>query len=122
MLWYNLWVKIIKPDKTQWQDKEGYSKKILYSKIDLDGVVFQQVKIKAGETAKSHHHKKQTEIFYFFNNNGYWVVNGERVEPKEGDILIIEPNDKHEVVNRSKSDYLYLAFKYNYEENDSYYE
>lgn len=104
-----------------WEEKVGFSKKILF-KPNRNGIVVQEVKIKSREMAKSHYHKKQTEVFYFLNDNGYWLVNSEKIEPRVGEVLIIEPNDRHEVVNHSSADYIYLAFKYNYEENDSYYE
>lgn len=115
-------MKIIKSARIDWLDKEGYSKKVLFDEIDRKGVVVQEVKIKAGETAKSHYHKKQTEIFYFLNKNGYWMVNGEKQEFEVGEVLIIEPGDKHEVVNNSKEGYLYLAFKYDYDPKDLYWE
>ena len=109
-------MKLIKNNESRWQEKEGYSKKIL-----LEGVV-QEIKIKAGETAKSHHHKVQKEIFYFLSDFGYWIVNGEQIKPKIGDCLIIEPMDKHTVINESEKDYIYLAFKINYAENDLYWD
>ena len=114
-------MKLIKSINKNWQQKEGYSKKILFDKAE-NGIVVQEIRIKSGETAKSHYHKKQTEVFYFLNDNGYWLVNNEKIEPRIGEVLIIEPNDRHEVVNNTSADYIYLALKYNYEENDSYYE
>jgi len=112
-------VKIIKSENKEWQGGKGYSKKILF-KPNENSIVVQEVKIGSGETAKSHYHKKQTEVFYFLNDNGYWLVNNEKIEPRVGEVLIIEPNDRHEVVNNSSADYIYLALKYNYEENDSF--
>ena len=73
-----------------------------------------------GETAQSHHHKIQTEIFYFLSNCGYRIVNWKKITPNIWDILLIEPNDMHIVVNDSKQDYLYLAFKIDYVSDDSY--
>lgn len=37
-----------------------------------------------------------------------------------GDVLIIEPMDEHSVVNETDKDYIYLAFKYNYDSKDIY--
>lgn len=115
-------MKIIKSEDKQWLEKQGYSKKILFDEIDKKGVVVQQVKIKAGEIAKSHYHKKQTEIFYFLNSNGYWIVNSKKMSFNTGDVLIIEPFDKHEVINDTLEDNLYLAFKYDYDPKDLYWE
>lgn len=115
-------MKIVKSLNKEWADKEGYSKKIFLNEKDLNfpGALIQEIKIKPGQTAKSHYHKKQTEIFYFLNENGYWIINGEKKYFKKGDVLVIEPSDKHIVVNDTQDDYLYVAFKFAYEENDLY--
>lgn len=117
-------MKIIKSKNKIWSPKKGYSKKIFLNSKDLGikGALVQEIKIKIGDTAKNHYHKKQTEIFYFITNNGYWIINGERKELEVGDVLVIEPFDKHEVVNNTSSDYIYIAFKYNYDEDDIFWE
>ncbi|MEA3453161.1 MAG: cupin domain-containing protein [Patescibacteria group bacterium] len=117
-------MKYIKSVDKNWIEKKGYSKKIFFDENDLNfpGSLVQQIKIKAGETAGVHYHKKQTEIFYFFNGNGYFIVNGKRIDLEEGDTLVIEPNDKHSVVNEGEEDFIYIAFKLNYHPEDSYWE
>jgi len=118
-------MKIIKTTDKQWVDMQGsYSKKVLLNDEELKhkGVFVQEVKIKPGETAKEHYHKKQTEIFYFLSENGYWVINGEKVTFKIGEILVIEPFDKHEVTNNTAQDYTYLGFKLDYDSSDLYWE
>jgi len=117
-------MKFIKTHEKEWQDKQGYSKRIFLNEKDLKhlGSLVQEIKIKPHDEAKSHYHKKQTEIFYFLNTNGYFTVNGEKIVPEVGDILVVEPNDKHIVTNDTDEDFLYLAFKVNYDENDSYWE
>jgi quercetin dioxygenase-like cupin family protein len=115
-------MKMIESEGKPWAEKQGYSKKVLLDEKDLRefGSLVQEIKIKSGETAKEHYHKKQTEVFYFSDNNGYWVINGEKVFPNAGDVLIVEPLDKHAVINNSLKDYIYLAIKFNYSLNDSY--
>lgn len=113
-------MQVIKSKDKNWEEKEGYNKKILIDDIDKNNVVFQEVKIKPGEIAKTHFHKIQTEIFYFLDDNGYWVINGEKMKFEIGDVLIIEPMDEHSVVNETDKDYVYLAFKYNYDPKDIY--
>ncbi len=115
-------MKIVRQNDKEWEDKKGYSKKVFLSPSDLSsaGNVIQEIKIKAGETAAEHYHKKQTEVFYFLNGNGYWVINGVEQRFTAGDVLVVEPNDKHIVVNNTQEDYLYVAFKGNFEEDDSY--
>jgi mannose-6-phosphate isomerase-like protein (cupin superfamily) len=113
-------MKLVKSSGKEWLDKEGYSKKIFLDEDDLNqkGMLVQKIKIKPGDVAKSHYHKKQTEIFYFLNTVGEFIVNGEKVDLKVDDVLVIEPLDKHEVRNDSNEDFLYMAFKFNYESDD----
>ena len=115
-------MKIIKSENKVWAEKQGYDKKILLDGENLGefSSLMQEIRIKSGETAKKHYHKKQTELFYFPNKEGYWIVNGEKFTPGIGDLLIIEPLDKHTVVNNGPKDYVYLAIKFNYDSNDSY--
>lgn len=90
--------------------------------IKKPGGLVQEIKIKAGEIAKMHHHEKQTEIFYFLTENGYWIINGEKKTFKIGDVLVIKPFDKHEVINDTKKDYFYLTIKYDYDSDDFYWD
>ena len=107
----------------QWNEKEvqhnpWYDKKILREWIQWNLV--QEIIIPPHEVAKSHHHKIQTEIFYFLTDNGCRIVNWEKIFPKIWDILVIEPNDAHTVINESDDKYLYIAFKVNYAPDDLY--
>ena len=115
-------MKIVRRNSKQWEQKQGYSKKIFLTDTDVGrkGALVQEVKIKAGDTAKEHYHKKQIEIFYFLNRNGYWIVNGKKLTFNIGDVLVIEPFDKHIVVNDTKKDYFYVVFKYDYDQSDFY--
>jgi len=78
----------------------------------------QELEIAPGQVAKYHYHKKQTEIFYFLNTVGEFWVNGEKAMLAVGDLLIIEPNDKHEVRNTSTESFRYVAYKFNWVEDD----
>jgi quercetin dioxygenase-like cupin family protein len=115
-------MKIIKSNKLSWIDKVGYSKKIFVTDKDVNqpGALAQELKIAPGQIAKSHYHRKQTEIFYFLNTSGEFFVNGKKADIQKGDILIIEPNDRHETRNDSKEDFLYVGFKVNFEQGDFY--
>lgn len=115
-------MKIIRNKNKEWQEFEGYGKKILLDDENLqNGSVVQEIRVKAGKKVGEHYHKKQTEVFYFFSNEGYWIINEEKYEFEAGDILVIEPNDRHTVINEDSKDYVYLAIKYNYNDrNDSF--
>jgi len=117
-------MKLIKSEDKVWLQKEGYSKKIYLNENDLNykGALVQKLKIKPGEKAESHYHKQQTEIFYFLNDVGYWIINGEKVVVHTDDVLVIEPLDKHIAINESSEDFLYMAFKFEYDEKDSFWD
>ena len=118
-------MKIIKQNSKDWEEKRGYSKKIFLTPEDLDSPtnLVQEIKIKPGEECAEHYHKKQTEVFYFLNANGYWIINGVEQRFEKGDVLVIEPHDKHKIINDTQEDYLYIAFKVNYvDDADSYWE
>jgi quercetin dioxygenase-like cupin family protein len=110
-------MKLVQSYTKHRDEKQGYSKKIL---INDPWSFVQEIKIKPGEMAQSHYHKVQTEVFYFLNDNGYRVVNGKKITPKKWDVLVIEPNDKHTIINNTDQEYLYLAYKVNYNPDDSY--
>lgn len=113
-------MKFIQSSTQEREHNAGYDKKVLRSWEQWNKL--QEIVIPARETAKSHYHKIQTEIFYFLTDNWYWIVNGEKIFPKKWDILLIEPNDKHIVINKTDDTYSYLAFKLNYVDNDLYWD
>ena len=115
-------MKIIRSEEKQWEEKEGYSKKIFLDEKDINhpGALVQKVKIKAGEVVKEHYHKKQTEIFYFLDSNSSWVINDKEMNFKEGDFLVLEPFEKHSVSNNTKEESTILTFKLNYIDKDLY--
>lgn len=114
-------MKIIKSESKLWLEKQGYSKKVLLGEQNLGKFSHvQELKIRPGERAGEHYHKKQTEVFYFFNKDGYWIVNGEKITPDIGDVLVIEPFDMHTAISNGLKDYVYLAVKFNYDPNDFY--
>ncbi|MFA5532563.1 MAG: cupin domain-containing protein [Candidatus Shapirobacteria bacterium] len=117
-------MKLIKSDEKKWLEKQGYSKKIYLNENDLNrkGELVQKIKIKPGEIAESHYHKKQTEIFYFLNNNGYYIINDKKVFVKPEDVLVVEPGDKHVTINNTDKDFLYMVFKFNYDEKDIFWD
>jgi mannose-6-phosphate isomerase-like protein (cupin superfamily) len=117
-------MKYIKAKDKEWLQKEGYSKKIYLNETDLNikGGLVQKLLIKPGEMPQVHHHEKQTEIFYFLNENGYFIVNGKKIEVKIDDVLVVEPGDIHTAVNETGKDFLYVAFKYNYDEKDMFWD
>ncbi len=112
--------KHIKSADVPWTEKPGYSKKILLTPelLGKPGLLVQSLRIKPNEVCAPHLHKKQTEIFYFLNTNGEFSINGKKVDLSAGDAFVVEPNDVHTVRNDSDEDFLYVAFKFDWVEND----
>ena len=110
----------IRNQEAEWTRKPGYSKKVLATPdlLGQSGLLVQELEISPGQIAAYHYHKQQTEIFYFLNTVGEFWVNGARVPLAVGDLLIVEPNDKHEVRNTNAEPFRYVAFKFNWVEND----
>lgn len=113
-------MKHIKNSEKNWVHKTGYSKKIFADPAVLgkEGLLVQELQIAPGQIAKNHYHKKQTEIFYFLNTVGMFNINNKPVRLEIGDILIVEPNDWHEVSNDSQENFRYITFKFNWQDND----
>jgi quercetin dioxygenase-like cupin family protein len=111
-------MKYIQGKEKEWEHNPGYEKKVLREWNQWNKI--QEIVIPPHETAKLHYHTIQTEIFYFLTENGYRIVNGEKIIPVVWDVLIIEPNDKHTVVNETDDEYRYLAFKVDYVDDDLY--
>ncbi len=111
-------MKLVQWNTKERQQNSGYDKKVLWEGNQWNKM--QEIRIPPHEIAKAHHHAIQTEIFYFLMDTWYWIVNNEKILPKKGDVLIIEPNDIHTVVNDTDQEYVYLAFKVNYTDNDLY--
>ena len=123
-LLYNLLtMKHIANESQTREENEWYSKQVLATEkeIGYKWMKVQTVKIPPGEVAEAHIHKIQTEVFYFLTDNWYRIVNDQRIQPKVGDVLIIEPNDVHTVGNDTEEDYVYLCFKTDYTDQSDFY-
>jgi len=48
------------------------------------------------------------------------VVDDEKYLIETGDTIVIEPNDRHKVVNNTDKDFIYMAFKVKYPKDDFY--
>lgn len=116
-------MKIKRLNETEWLDKTGYSKRIYFGEESLGkGSLVEEIAVKSGEVLKSHYHEKQTEVLYILNENGYFIINDEKLEVKTGDVLVLEPMDRHITVNNTDKDFTYLCFKINFVEGDSIWE
>lgn len=111
---------LVRQADTPWTMRPGYSKKVLLTgdQIGAPGALVQMLRIRPGEEADIHHHQACTEVFFFPDGTGEWTVNGEKVNLQTGDLLIIQPDDRHAVRNPGPDDLVYIAFKVNVVDSD----
>ena len=112
----------IKQEEKVWEDKEAYSKKILFTEDELKskGNVVQVVKFLPKTKIKTHYHKHTKEIFYILKEGGIISIDNQHVRARNGDILLCEPGEMHSVINDTDEEFRILVFKINSEKNDSF--
>lgn len=112
-------VKRLEP--SEWKEREDYRKKILASEDDIgsEGNIVQIVEIAPGNHVKPHFHEETIEVFYILQPGGKLVIEDEEIEPEEGETIVCEPGDVHEVINDSNQEFRILVFKAEMEEDDT---
>ncbi len=68
---------------------------------------FFRVKIPKGVVEKEHYHTDSDEIFIFLKP-GHIIINQKPYDLREGDIVILEKNDKHNIVAEDDMDIIVL--------------
>lgn len=100
------------PDRTAWIDRDSYRKQILADQATMtDGVYMQVVEIKPGEHVDPHYHEQTQETFYILHSGGRLVIDDAELVPEDGDVIICEPGDVHEVVNETETPFRILVVK-----------
>ena len=117
-------MKIVKLEEGKWIKANGYFKKILLAENDLksSGNVIQIVKAEKGTSIKPHYHKRTSEVFYILKGNGILFVGNNKERRKEGDVIFCEPGETHGVINDTGEDFVWLVFKINFTENDTFWD
>ena len=115
-------MKYVKLDQKQWQNRQGYSKKILLTETDLKskGNLVQIVKTDAHNEIKPHYHKQMTEIYHILKGNAIVFCGETRTKTQRGDTIMCEPYEVHGVVNDTDEEFLFVVFKINANDQDIY--
>ena len=115
-------MRYVKSNEKGWLKRQGYSKKILLSEDDLKskGNLVQLVKNEAHTEIKPHYHKEMIEIYHILRGNAVVFCGDTRVRPQPGDTLLCEPGEVHGVVNDTNNDFLFVVFKINATDEDTY--
>lgn len=82
----------------------GRTAAIAYSHLSVAKTV-----LSTGATVERHYHQASDEIYLFTTGTGQMEVNEERFAVGPGDVVLIEPHDRHEVVAESEDDLEFYA-------------
>jgi quercetin dioxygenase-like cupin family protein len=110
-----------RPDPSEWKERDSYRKQILATEEDIgfDGNLLQVVEIPPGEHVEPHYHRETEEVFYIQQAGGTLVIDGTEMTPAEGEVIICEPGDVHEVRNDADHPFRILVCKVNLTEDDT---
>ncbi|MFN3384923.1 MAG: cupin domain-containing protein [Archaeoglobaceae archaeon] len=110
----------MKLESLQWEDRGVYK---VAKGFELSRDCFTQVvEVKPKKEVGKHYHEKQTEIFVILSGEAIFGI-GERVyNARAGDVFICKPKERHWVKNYNNEPFRILVFKYNYVENDIFWE
>lgn len=103
--------------------KQTYSKKIMLGLNDIPskGHLLQILTIPPRDFSikeRFHFHNKQTEVYYVLEGEAEVFLNSEKFDATPGDVFVVEPGDKHHIMNRSKEDFKFVVFKIDLPESD----
>ncbi|MCL2180481.1 MAG: cupin domain-containing protein [Treponema sp.] len=79
---------------------------------------FALVQFKAGQDFQAHYHEKMEENFFVLEGNVTIVVDGKPHDLNPGELIHIEPGEKHYVINRSSSTVRMIASLAPYTDGD----
>lgn len=122
-------MKVIELNPDGWQEGRGYRKNRLLSAGELrqTGALLQVVQVPPGEPPSGghippHRHATSVEVYVVRRGECELIVNGERHTLRPGDVILMEPGDVHELINRSEEVFELLVFKTNVGESDTAWE
>lgn len=113
-------MKLIKAEDRQWERasheleaKVGVWKKVMVKLGDfLAGGKPQMInwaKLPARSSFAKHHHEDMQEIFMLINGKVKMRVNQEVVELSEGDVIMIDPGEDHQMTNLTNEEVSYVV-------------
>ncbi len=105
-------MRYIDRKKVNWVRKEGYAAQIFLDfKEKGNNSRFVLINMSPHTEIKPHYHTKIKEILYIVNGAGKIVVNDVEMRVKREDIMLIEPNDVHKMINDTDDVFEWLEFK-----------
>ena len=71
---------------------------------------FTRSKIAPGQSASPHAHADMFEVFFVASGTGVLLLDGEEHALKEGVCVVVEPGERHEILNQGTADLILLYF------------
>lgn len=112
---YNWNMKKIKLSNSQFEDREGYQRSVVFNSDDFkSNTKLQFMRLAPSQRIKPHHHNIRTECFRIVSGTGEIRINGENVASSENEVVLCEPGDVHEFINTSKTEpFTFLVIRTN---------
>lgn len=93
--------------------KPGVWKKVLLTKADLQFGQVQMLNwatLPAGSSFQWHYHEDMQEIFLLLRGSVRMTVAGQVIDMQDGDCVVVEPREVHQMTNLSDQDAEYIVF------------
>ncbi|MDD3710999.1 MAG: cupin domain-containing protein [Patescibacteria group bacterium] len=103
-----------------WIKGESYQKRILLNSFNQSINLIEDVIVKTNGVIPLHVHNFTDEIFYIVKNSATMIVEDEKFEVREGDMIYVDKKEKHGFENKSDLELKMLVMKINFKEGDSY--
>ncbi len=98
-------MKSLKLSDSIFEKREGYERSVLFTTNDFGAnVKIQLMRLEPGQSISPHHHNKRTECFRIVSGYGAIIINGKAVATSENDIVLCEPGETHEFINKSATE------------------
>jgi len=73
-------------------------------------MTFGQATIKPGQSVEEHKHDTMYEVFYIQSGTADFIVNGEKIVVREGEVISLEPHELHSQNNPYPKSVTWLYF------------
>lgn len=112
-------MKYIDRKKVEWNKKKGYMAQIFFDfKEKGNNSRFVLIKMEPHTKIRPHYHTKIKEILFITKGTGKIIIKNEERHCKPEDIILIEPEEIHKMINDTENTFEWLEFKMHDPEED----
>lgn len=87
------------------------AKQVLLRRGDVPHLMsFSRATLAPGQTARAHEHVDMFEVFFVESGSGAMRIGGAEHELVSGVCILVEPGERHEIINRGSSDLVLSYF------------